>query len=42
VAATGWLLGEDLLRWRLRGIRIAAGLGLLAFALWLGLSVLNR
>jgi hypothetical protein len=42
VAATGWLLGEDLLRWRLRGIRIAAGLGLLAFALWLGLSALNR
>lgn len=42
IAAIGWLAGEDLLRLRLRGLRIAGGVVLLMIAIWLAAGVLNR
>lgn len=42
VVAIGWLAADDLLKLRLRPVRIVAGVVLLAVAGWLGFGVLNR
>lgn len=42
VVAAGWLGGADLLALRLRGVRLGAGLLLLAVAGWLAFGVLSR
>jgi putative Ca2+/H+ antiporter (TMEM165/GDT1 family) len=42
VIAVGWLAGEDLLKLRLRPVRIVAGAVLLGVTAWLAYGVLNR
>lgn len=42
VVASGWLAGDDLLKLRLRPVRITAGIVLLGVAGWLAAGVLDR